>query len=151
MLTSRMASDVEQITTFLRAHPGKNFCSPCIAAGAQLTLMRVRDALRPLGHEAVLNETVGACRMCKRYTFVRGLTADTEQSPDDRIVELLSDDGGRRLCQTCITRGLALSMHVVQKAIWRLRASAIVSIDVGACASCQLPRVLLGRNNTFGR
>jgi len=151
MLTSRMASDIEQITAFLRGHPGKNFCSPCIAEAVHLTLLRVRHALGPLGQQVVLNETVGTCRTCKRYTFVRGLAADTDQSPDDRIVELLTEEGGRLLCQTCITRDLGLGIHIVQKAIWRLRASAIVNVDVGPCESCQRPRVLLGRNDTFTR
>ena len=142
-----MASDVGDLTAFLRQHPDKQFCSPCLAFEFKLTFQTVDGVLAAIGQRVPLTEVRGQCAICGRRALVTGLETVHDRSPRERVLLFLLDHPGRSFCHACIGRRLQSNIGTVQNAVWDLRTSADVRVDDAPCSECGLRRLVVRRED----
>jgi len=143
-----MASDLDEITVFLRQHPDQQFCSPCLAFEFKLTFQDVDSAMAAIGQQLPLTELRGQCAICGRRALVTGLEPGHDRTPRERVLLFLLDYPGRSFCHACIGRRLQLNIGTVQNAVWGLRTSADVHVDDARCSECGLQRLVFRRSDS---
>src|SRR5438128_3646583 len=125
-----MGSDVDNRMPFLRQHGNQRFCSTCRAFELKLSFQGVDSALATVGQQAALTESRGHCAICGRRALVTGCESNGNNgSPEERVLRLVLDHGGRFFCHACVARRLELNIGTLQKACVGLRAASEVGIE----------------------
>jgi hypothetical protein len=138
--------DFVRVADFLARHPGKPFCSTCVAFEMCLSLERVRAALARLAEDMALQQALAECGICGRLVVVVSAVPAEARPPGEVIRELFAQCEYRFLCHTCIARRTGLPVTAIQKTLWGLQAALELERTVDCCAICARLRLVVGRN-----